>query len=311
MRRAAPTPCSSRPAKSQPRSGAAAHNSDAAANSAIPMMSSLRRPYKSPAAPPMSSSALKGSRYPLMIQERFPPAACSPRPMAGSPTLTIDPSMNDRLDARMVVASTSRGCAAPCANTILSAIEPAEDGAEDYVGDDDDHRRADAVVQRERTGRLQLAHLGRALVHGGHARVDRRQQRDDDEQNHHCLQKAQGGAAQESRASGGVEDCHIEKREDLAVDQVGEEAKHLGAVAVGGDRGAEQIGDAHSREVQRLRACLQRGEHQRSAEAGEKGRGQAQGCASGTRKCWRCISCLPRSARPRNESAALISPTWV
>jgi hypothetical protein len=36
-------------------------------------------------------------------------AASKLRPIAGKATLSTEPSMNDRLEARMVVASTSRG----------------------------------------------------------------------------------------------------------------------------------------------------------------------------------------------------------
>ena len=59
---AAPVPCSTRPASSHGKVGANVHSSDATANSTRPDTSNRRRPNRSPAAPPVSSRALSGSR---------------------------------------------------------------------------------------------------------------------------------------------------------------------------------------------------------------------------------------------------------
>ncbi len=59
---AAPTPCNTRAAINHGRPGAAAHSSDAAANKPTPINNRRRWPKRSPAAPPINSSALNGSR---------------------------------------------------------------------------------------------------------------------------------------------------------------------------------------------------------------------------------------------------------
>ena len=59
---AAPAPCTALPASSTARLVAQEQASEAAANSTVPAISIRRRPWRSPAAPPSSSSALSGSR---------------------------------------------------------------------------------------------------------------------------------------------------------------------------------------------------------------------------------------------------------
>ena len=62
VRRAAPTPWSTRAATSTSTFGAAPHSSDAAANHTVPITKTLRRPYRSPSAPPSRMSEASESR---------------------------------------------------------------------------------------------------------------------------------------------------------------------------------------------------------------------------------------------------------
>ena len=58
---AAPTPCTARAAISAPIPGASAQAAEASAKSRIPETNTRRRPNRSPAAPPTSSSAARNS----------------------------------------------------------------------------------------------------------------------------------------------------------------------------------------------------------------------------------------------------------
>ena len=105
------SPARARPHRSQGRSGARAQASEAAANRPRPQISTT------PPAEAVAERAAEqqqgaqrqqiGVDHPLQIA---PAPACRLRPIAGRPTLTTEPSTKARLEARMQVASTSRGC---------------------------------------------------------------------------------------------------------------------------------------------------------------------------------------------------------
>jgi len=54
---------------------------------------------------------------------------------------------------------------------LLYHVKSAEDHAKDRVCDEDRYRCANAVMQTEKTGRLELARNGRPVLLVGHARV--------------------------------------------------------------------------------------------------------------------------------------------
>ena len=58
---APPMPCSTRAATSSPVVGASPHSSEAAANQTTPTRKTRRRPYRSPSAPPSSTSEASAS----------------------------------------------------------------------------------------------------------------------------------------------------------------------------------------------------------------------------------------------------------
>ena len=63
MSNAPPTPCTPLAIISHRISGETPHNAEAVEKSTTPMTKTLRRPYKSPKAPPISSSAARNSAY--------------------------------------------------------------------------------------------------------------------------------------------------------------------------------------------------------------------------------------------------------
>ena len=100
--------------------------------------------------------------------------------------------------------------------------------------------------------------------------MDRRQQRDDDEQDHQGVDQPDHRSAQGADCPRRIEDDDIEQREELAVDQVREEADHFGAIAVRRDRCSEQIRQAHPGEIKLLRAGLDRRQQQCADESRQK-----------------------------------------
>ena len=110
IRSAAPAPCRRRPPRSQPTVGAIAQATDASAKRPIPNIRTTRWPKRSPAPPPNNSKALNGNKYAFTVHCRPLASASKAAAIAGRLTLTTDPSTNARLEARIVVASTSLGC---------------------------------------------------------------------------------------------------------------------------------------------------------------------------------------------------------
>src|SRR5215212_3442787 len=89
--------------------GAVAQATDDKPNRVTPMIKALRRPKISPAAPPRSSRALSGNRYAFTTHCSWMASAPKVVPMAGRPTFTTEPSMNAKLEARIVVTIRNRG----------------------------------------------------------------------------------------------------------------------------------------------------------------------------------------------------------
>jgi hypothetical protein len=89
---------------------ASAQPIDAAANSATPAENTRRRPNRSPAAPPTSSSAASISAYDSTTHCTSARLAPNSRCSAGSATFTSVESMNTMLEATVVAASTPRAC---------------------------------------------------------------------------------------------------------------------------------------------------------------------------------------------------------
>jgi hypothetical protein len=94
-------------------SAAIPHQADATANSATPVAKTLRRPYMSPSAPPVRSSAARSSAYDSTTHWTSLSVACRDACIAGNATFTTVPSMNAMLEPRIVAASTQEGLPAP------------------------------------------------------------------------------------------------------------------------------------------------------------------------------------------------------
>src|SRR5262249_44299780 len=109
-------------------------------------------------------------------------------------------------------------------------VEAAEHHAEDDVRDDDGDRRGDAVVQREKAGRLELARHGRAVLFARHARVDPGHEAHADGEHEHRVEQADEAAEPEGGAAEHLKGGDVEQREEPAVDEVDAEADDLGAI---------------------------------------------------------------------------------
>src|ERR1700722_5593200 len=101
---AAPIPCTARVNISQLIDGETPQPPDASANRTTPQTKTLRRPYKSPSEPPTSSSEASSSAYDSTTHCTSLTVACSAVCNAGSATFTTVPSMNARLDPKIVAA---------------------------------------------------------------------------------------------------------------------------------------------------------------------------------------------------------------
>src|SRR4030095_3383373 len=99
-----------RPISSHDNVGAIAHAIDASVNTTSPIKNTRRLPKKSPAPPPSRISAPSGSRYALIVHASSVAPAPRSCPSAGRAPWTPEPSMNARLDPRIVAASVARGC---------------------------------------------------------------------------------------------------------------------------------------------------------------------------------------------------------
>jgi hypothetical protein len=108
--RAPPTPCSARAAISVPASGASPHSREAVANHTTPTTNTLRRPNRSPSAPPSRISPASVTMYALTVHWRAARSASRSRPMRGRATLTTVESSMAMPEPRTVVSRIHRPC---------------------------------------------------------------------------------------------------------------------------------------------------------------------------------------------------------
>src|SRR5439155_16808430 len=144
-----------------------------------------------------------------------------------------------------------------------------------------------------------------------HARVHEGQERNDHQQDDGGMHEPDDRAAQGAGFAGRLEDRHVQEREELAVEEVGEEADDLRPVASLRERRPEQIRDAHPGEMKLLRTSLQRSQQHGPDESSQQRARPVHGLASGICARARSASRLPRSRRSRRDNAALIRPTCV
>ena len=105
---AAPMPWSTRAPMSTSTLGAAPHNSDAPANQIVPIRNTLRRPYRSPRAPPSRISDARARRYPVSTHCNELTLTSKSSPIWGRATLTMVASSIAIPLAATVAASATR-----------------------------------------------------------------------------------------------------------------------------------------------------------------------------------------------------------
>src|SRR4051812_2218277 len=90
-----------------------------------------------------------------------------------------------------------------------------------------------------------------------------------------------------------------------------EEAVNLGAIAIGGENGADHEGEVHTSKAERLRAGFHGGHEQRGDKAPEHPTGPVHAVPLSCALDSRCASCFSPFNLSVIESAALIRPTCV
>jgi hypothetical protein len=128
---AAPTPCTARPAMSQPAPGAMAHSNDAQVKTAAPNMSVRRRPNWSATRPATTTKASTARKKEDTIHAPSVTGAFRSRSSVGRATLTATVSRADRPTVAEVATSVqsafrstalrARRRAMPRGATVLSA----------------------------------------------------------------------------------------------------------------------------------------------------------------------------------------------
>src|SRR6516225_58369 len=109
---AAPTPSTARAAISAPAEPASPQASEAAVNTAAPMIKTRRRPSRSASRPPSSKNPPNASAYALSTHCRPTGENPSPRWIAGNASVTIDPSMTTSNWASKISPSARPRCRA-------------------------------------------------------------------------------------------------------------------------------------------------------------------------------------------------------
>jgi hypothetical protein len=181
------------------------------------------------------------------------------------------------------------------------------------VRDQHGDRRARAVVQGQKTGRLELARHGRAAQLARHARMDARQDGEDDGGDERPVQDPEHRPEPPREQVRAVEPGDVDDRERPPVQEVEDGAVDLRPVPIRREHRPEHVRDVHARDPEALAPRHQRRQQRGGGETPDQPArpAHAGGLASAGAAAGRCSLPVHWSSRRRASiaSAALISPT--